>query len=81
MVVEVRPDQPTGFAMWSTGQMLQAATLRCAECGLPWARIQNGALLVMSHHSGHKHTNAIALADLLQLVVQLREEGVLVKSG
>ncbi len=41
--------------------------LRCGECGLPWARLQNGALVVQSQHSGQKHINAIALDDLIRL--------------
>ena len=41
--------------------------LRCSCCGLPFAVLQNGALVVQSQHSGNKHTNAISLAELARL--------------
>lgn len=40
--------------------------LRCTACGLPWARIENGVLIVVSNHHGEKHENVIALAELIQ---------------
>lgn len=42
--------------------------LRCAKCGLPWATIQNGVLMVESKHNGDKHTNVITLAELVKLL-------------
>lgn len=41
--------------------------LRCAECGLPFGRIQNGALIIESRHHGERHTNTIAVQRLQQL--------------
>lgn len=42
--------------------------LRCADCGLPWATIQNGCVVVQSVHSGHKHINAISITELLTML-------------
>ena len=41
--------------------------LRCAECGLPFGRVQNGVLIVESRHHGETHTNAIAVQRLQRL--------------
>ncbi len=47
--------------------MSEPVVLRCACCGLPYARVQNGCLVVESRHHGEKHTNAISLADVARL--------------
>lgn len=44
------------------------AVLRCEHCGLPWARVQNGCIIVVSTHRGEKHVNAISIAKLLEMV-------------
>lgn len=41
--------------------------LRCGQCGLPWAKISNGVLVVESRHHGDRHVNAIALPELTRL--------------
>jgi hypothetical protein len=41
--------------------------LRCTECGLPYARVVNGVLVVESRHHGEKHTSVIAIAELDKL--------------
>lgn len=40
----------------------------CSCCKLPFARIQNGVLIIESRHHGEKHTNVIALAELLRMI-------------
>lgn len=47
-----------------------AKQLRCAECGLPFAIIQGGAIRIQSQHSGNKHINAISLEYVLRLMVE-----------
>ena len=46
--------------------------LRCACCGLPYARIVDGRLVVVSEHHGQKHANAIAIEELVGLVRQIK---------
>ena len=41
--------------------------LHCA-CGLPWAHISNGALIVESRHNGKLHANSIPLSKLLAAI-------------
>lgn len=41
--------------------------LRCGQCGLPWAKISNGVLVVESRHHGDRHVNVISLAELERL--------------
>ena len=41
-------------------------TLRCATCELPYARLQNGVLIIESRHHGQIHVNTIPIAVLLQ---------------
>ena len=45
--------------------MSEAVDLRCRTCDVPFATLQNGAIVVESRHHGQKHTNTIAIADLL----------------
>ena len=47
--------------------MSDAVVLRCSKhpCNLPWAKIVNGCLVVESKHHGERHTNQIALPDLI----------------
>lgn len=41
--------------------------LICACCGLPFARLQNGCLVVESKHSGERHVNAISVEQLVRI--------------
>jgi hypothetical protein len=41
--------------------------LKC-KCGLPWAYLQNGQLVVESKHYGVTHLNRISLAKLVELM-------------
>lgn len=45
-------------------------SLRCAECGLPFARLQGGCLVIQSVHGGEKHFNWVSVWDLVLLVVK-----------
>lgn len=47
--------------------MLQSKVFKCACCGLPFARIENGVLIIESRHHGEKHTNVIPLSDLIEV--------------
>ncbi len=40
--------------------------LRCAHCGLPFARIERGRVFVVSEHHGAHHTSSIALDELVK---------------
>lgn len=48
--------------------------LRCGQCGLPWAKVQNGVLVVESRHHGERHVNVIALAELFKLWREAQEQ-------
>jgi hypothetical protein len=37
------------------------------DCGLPWARIENGSLVVVARHRGETHTNTISIMELGRL--------------
>ena len=39
--------------------------LICPECGLPWAKIESGCLIVHAHHRGQKHVCSISVLDLV----------------
>lgn len=41
--------------------------LRCGQCGLPWAKICNGVLVVESRHHGDRHVNVITLDEVKRL--------------
>jgi hypothetical protein len=41
--------------------------LRCAICGLPYARIVNGTLVIESRHHGETHTNVIAVSEVTRI--------------
>ena len=69
---------------------MEDKVLKCHQCGLPWARLQGGSLVVESRHHGEKHVNAVAIADLVRrywqgegeiLVVAVPEEWVKGKKG
>ena len=49
--------------------------LRCSECGLPWLRIENGAVIVTSNHHGEHHTNVIAVAAIMSMALTDAENG------
>ena len=46
----------------------EPVVLRCGCCGLPWARLENGALVVESRHSGQVHVNRLSVEALAALV-------------
>jgi len=48
--------------------------LRCGQCGLPWAKICNGVLVVESRHHGDRHVNVIALTEIERLWKEALEE-------
>lgn len=48
--------------------------LRCSKCGLPFARVQNGVLIIESKHRGETHVNVIAVADLAELAGIVRHD-------
>lgn len=41
--------------------------LRCVQCGLSYARLTNGCLVIQSVHHGRKHVNMIHVAELVRL--------------
>jgi hypothetical protein len=45
----------------------ETVVLRCGVCGLPWAKVQNGVLIVESHHHSDKHVNVMPLDELQRL--------------
>jgi len=47
--------------------------LRCGQCGLPWAKICNGVLVVESRHHGDRHVNAMALDALMRLWAEAQQ--------
>ncbi len=47
--------------------------LRC-NCGLPWAEVQNGCLVVLSRHRGQQHVNVITLEELRRLLERSQAE-------
>jgi hypothetical protein len=54
-------------------KFIGGVTLRCATCELPFARVQNGVLIVESRHHGQIHVNTIPIAALMQHHAQLTE--------
>lgn len=40
--------------------------LYCHECGIPYAALQKGHLVVKSRHHGQCHVNVIAVAELVK---------------
>jgi len=42
--------------------------LRCPDCGLPFARVQDGVLVIETQHYGKRHTNVLRLEDVVQLL-------------
>ena len=44
--------------------------LRCDKCGTPFAAIQNGAIKIEARHHGEKHTNVVAIVELLAHICQ-----------
>ena len=43
---------------------------RCHKCNLPFARLQNGSIVIESRHHGEKHVNSISVWDLVLLVIK-----------
>ena len=54
--------------------MVGDVVLRCGQCGLPWAKISNGVLVVESRHHGDRHVNVIALEELLRAWAEREKE-------
>ena len=42
--------------------------LRCSDCHLPFARVQEGVLIIESKHDRVKHMNVIRLEDVVELL-------------
>ena len=40
--------------------------LRC-QCGLPYARLENGCIIIESRHHGETHQNVMPLATLVEM--------------
>jgi hypothetical protein len=49
--------------------MSDRIVLKC-KCGLPWAYLQNGQLVVESKHYGETHLNQISLRKLIEVLRQ-----------
>lgn len=55
--------------------------LLCADCGLPFARIADGCVVIEAHHRGQKHTCSISvlelalqtIADQAEIIAQYRQ--------
>lgn len=45
-----------------------AQPLPCAKCNLPYARVQNGCLVITARHHGEIHVNAIPLTQVRALL-------------
>lgn len=48
-------------------KLIGGEPLRCAQCGLPYARIQGKTLIIESKHRGKVHVNVIAISELVRL--------------
>lgn len=48
-------------------KVIPGIPLRCSACGLPFARIQNGVLIIESKHHGQTHVNAVSLMSIVEL--------------
>lgn len=46
----------------------------CHDCSLPCARVQEGVLVIESHHFGGKHTNVFRLEDVVELLERERQK-------
>lgn len=46
---------------------MNAITLRCSCCGLPWATLTDGVLEVRSRHNGKTHVNRISVSTLVHV--------------
>ena len=51
-----------------TEKVIVSEPLRCAQCGLPFARLQGGTLIIESKHRGRVHVNVIAVSELAKMV-------------
>jgi hypothetical protein len=54
--------------------MSSRRSLICGRCDLPFARIQNGVLVIDSPHRGAMHLNVITLEELRHMAEQSAEE-------
>jgi hypothetical protein len=41
--------------------------LICDKCGLPFARVQGGALVIESRHHGQVHVNVLSVDELVRV--------------
>lgn len=55
---------------------VRRVALVCTDrgCARPFAHLEGGYLIIESRHGGDKHTNRIAVSDILKLIEQEREE-------
>lgn len=44
-----------------------AVKLRCASCGVAYAELQNGCLVVQSRHHGEIHVNVLPVSKLVKM--------------
>ena len=40
---------------------------QCGQCGLPYARLQNGCIIIESRHHGETHQNVMPIATLAEM--------------
>ena len=48
--------------------------IRCHDCSLPCARVQDGVLVIESRHYGAKHLNVFRLEDVVELLERARQK-------
>lgn len=46
---------------------------QCGACTLPYARVQNGILVIQSDHYGKTHTNVLTLEEVRRLLEDARQ--------
>ena len=51
-----------------------AVLLRC-QCGLPYARLENGCIIIESRHHGETHQNVMPLATLVEMAQAQERRG------
>lgn len=45
---------------------------QCGACNLPFAYVQNGALVVVSRHNGESHPNVLPIEEVERLLREAR---------
>lgn len=69
--VPIREDAsllPGTWYMEATGKKLDRRPLKCSRCGLPYAHVENGVLIVTARHHGEKHECVIAVSELVKIM-------------